>query len=250
MIDPAEIDWLAAQYALGSLPPGERRLVRARIGQDRFLAEAIAAWEHRLSPLSLKEPGLAPPPRVLEGVLASIAQRRVSDQHLATVSLPRPAERASSGHSRRAAFAALAAALSVVAIGAALVDQHWRAQVPITGTLEPVQLSVAADEPARPLSATFAVVLDPRSSLLTVRRSTGAPARASRVHLLWLSSGSDDDVVLLGRLEPDGPTILRVDDRSARRLEHGRLWVTLEAEAWTVKPRGPTIASGRLSRTR
>ena len=72
MIESDETDWLAAQYALGVLAPGERKLVKSRLQRDPALAGLVQEWEQRLAPLSLREPGLMPPPRVLEGVLAAV----------------------------------------------------------------------------------------------------------------------------------------------------------------------------------
>jgi anti-sigma-K factor RskA len=255
MNDRDEIDWLAAQYALGALPPGERRFVQARIGQDRALATAIDTWELRLAPLSLREPGLAPPPRVLEGVLASIAQRRVSDQLMQVAALPAtPAapERRPRAPRQWTALVAQAAALGVIAIGlgAVLVEQYRQPQDQITGHLAPVKQSSAADEPTRAHGATFAVAFDARSGMLTVRQISGEVARPDRAYVLWVTSGGDADAVVMGRLEPGRPTVLRVDDQSSRQLGQGRLLVTLEAEAWTTRPRGPTIAAGTLTRSK
>jgi hypothetical protein len=73
MIEDEDIDGLAAEYVLGSLDAAERGAVEARRGTDRRLAQAIAAWERRLAPLSEREPGLAPPAHLLDGILARIA---------------------------------------------------------------------------------------------------------------------------------------------------------------------------------
>jgi anti-sigma-K factor RskA len=73
MIEDEDIDGLAAEYVLGSLDAAERGAVEARRGTDRRLAQAIAAWERRLAPLSEREPGLAPPAHLLDGILAHIA---------------------------------------------------------------------------------------------------------------------------------------------------------------------------------
>lgn len=255
MIDPDEIDWIAAQYALGALPPGERRLVQARIRQDHLLAAAIDAWERRLAPLTLREPGLPPPPRVLEGVLATIAQQRTSGQvmQVATTPAARAAsEQAPRTFRRRTSFVAVAAALGVFAIGlgAVLVDWSRRPQDQITALLAPADQSPTADEPTRVRGATFAAVLDPNSRLFTIRRSAGEAARADRTHVLWMITGSDGEVTLIGRLEREGPTVLHFNERTAQLVEQGWLMVTLEAEGRNTMPRGPTIASGRLLRSR
>ncbi len=76
MTEDEDIDGLAAEYVLGSLDPAERAQVDARRATDRRLAEAIAAWERRLAPLSEREPGIAPPPHLIEGILARISGRQ------------------------------------------------------------------------------------------------------------------------------------------------------------------------------
>src|SRR5204863_3597086 len=73
MTEDEDIDGLAAEYALGSLSPTERRQVDARRQADASLAAAIAAWERRLAPLSDRVPGVAPPPQLLDGILSRIS---------------------------------------------------------------------------------------------------------------------------------------------------------------------------------
>jgi hypothetical protein len=73
MTEEDDIDALAAEYVLGSLDADERARVAARLASNRRLAEAIAAWERRLAPLSEREPGLAPPAHLLESILSRIA---------------------------------------------------------------------------------------------------------------------------------------------------------------------------------
>ncbi|MFM9940822.1 MAG: hypothetical protein ACKVP7_15165 [Hyphomicrobiaceae bacterium] len=251
MIDPDEIEWLAAQYALGALPPGERRLVQARIGQDRLLAEAIGAWERRLAPLSLHEPGLPPPPRLLEGILATLAQRTTSDQPPAqgrTTAAPAPEQRT---RRRWAPTLALAASLGVLAIGLGAIFGDRILQPPleqVTAILTAEKSNAAADEPAQGRGATFVAAFDARSTVLTIRQSSGDAPRTDRAYVLWLTTGSGTDAILIGPLEKNGPTVIRVDQNAASQLDRGRLLVTMEAETGTGKIRGPTIASGRLTR--
>lgn len=73
MTEEEDIDAMAAEYVLGSLDAAERARVAARRASDRRLADAIAAWERRLLPLSEREPGLAPPAHLLDAILARIA---------------------------------------------------------------------------------------------------------------------------------------------------------------------------------
>ena len=52
MSESEDIDLLAAEYALGTLPAAERASVALRARMEPTLAAAIADWERRLSPLS------------------------------------------------------------------------------------------------------------------------------------------------------------------------------------------------------
>ena len=73
MTEDEDIDGLAAEYVLGSLDAAERGRVGVRRARERQLEEAIAAWERRLGPLSEREPGIAPPAHLYEGILARIS---------------------------------------------------------------------------------------------------------------------------------------------------------------------------------
>lgn len=75
MIEDDDIDGLAAEYVLGSLDAQERRQVDARRTTDRALADAIAAWERRLGPLSERVPGAEPPSDAFDGILSRISQQ-------------------------------------------------------------------------------------------------------------------------------------------------------------------------------
>jgi anti-sigma-K factor RskA len=70
---PEEIQVLAGEYVLGVLDPAEMRTVRQRAAEDRRLAEAIAAWEQRLTPLARAVPPVAPPPGLWSRLEAAIA---------------------------------------------------------------------------------------------------------------------------------------------------------------------------------
>ncbi|MBC7833253.1 MAG: RNA polymerase subunit sigma-70, partial [Hyphomicrobium sp.] len=52
MSESEDIDLLAAEYALGTLPAAERASVALRARMEPTLAAAIEDWERRLSPLS------------------------------------------------------------------------------------------------------------------------------------------------------------------------------------------------------
>jgi hypothetical protein len=77
MTEDDDTDGLAAEYALGSLNPTERRQVDARRKTDASLAAAIAAWERRLGPLSDRGRDVAPPAHLIDAILSRISGRAV-----------------------------------------------------------------------------------------------------------------------------------------------------------------------------
>ena len=58
------LDALAAEYALGTLPPRVRKRLARVSRTDPVVANAIAGWESRLAALAEAIPGVTPPPRV------------------------------------------------------------------------------------------------------------------------------------------------------------------------------------------
>ena len=117
MTEEEDIDALAAEYVLGSLDAAERARVAARRAGDRQLADAIAAWERRLGPLSEREPGLAPPAHLLDSILSRIAAAEASPGGGAGSARVIPLRRRSSrSWTLTVAGTALAACLAVAAV--------------------------------------------------------------------------------------------------------------------------------------
>jgi anti-sigma-K factor RskA len=65
-------DFAAAEYALGTLDPGERATLAARRQREPELDEAIRAWEARLAPLAEAAPEIEPPRDLLPAIEARI----------------------------------------------------------------------------------------------------------------------------------------------------------------------------------
>ena len=69
-------DFAAAEFALGTLEPGERAALAARRRREPELDAAIRAWEARLSPLAEATPPIAPPGRLPAGDRGAHPRRR------------------------------------------------------------------------------------------------------------------------------------------------------------------------------
>jgi anti-sigma-K factor RskA len=67
-------DFAAAEFALGTLSPGERATLAARRLREPDLDEAIRAWEERLAPLAEAAPPIEPPRDHLPAIEARIRQ--------------------------------------------------------------------------------------------------------------------------------------------------------------------------------
>ena len=66
------LDRLAAEFALGTAPPRVRRRLTAIARWDRTVAAALSEWERRMAVLAEGVPGMTPPPRVWERIVARL----------------------------------------------------------------------------------------------------------------------------------------------------------------------------------
>jgi hypothetical protein len=114
MAEEDDIDGLAGEYVLGSLDAAERRQVDARRQADASLAAAIAAWEHRLAPLSVRGPDVTPPAHLFDGILSRISAQAAQSTGAVDVV---PLRRASGRRWVSAAGAGALAASLVLAVG-------------------------------------------------------------------------------------------------------------------------------------
>ena len=88
---PEEIQVLAGEYVLGALDAAEMRAVRRRAAVDPPLADAIAAWERRLTPLAEAVAPTAPPAALWARIEAAVAP--LAEDSMEPASLHVPAER-------------------------------------------------------------------------------------------------------------------------------------------------------------
>ena len=78
-----EIEGLAGEYVLGTLPAGERRRVELALRrsehEERALRAAVASWEARLLPLTAMAEPAEPSPQLWARVEASLASMRMRE---------------------------------------------------------------------------------------------------------------------------------------------------------------------------
>lgn len=73
---PEDIDMLAGEYVLGTLPAAARQALEQRLPTDPALRNAVQAWENRLQPLTQLAEPVAPSPGLWSRIDASMQAAR------------------------------------------------------------------------------------------------------------------------------------------------------------------------------
>jgi len=165
-----DLDGLAGEYVLGTLPADERRAAEARLAADPAFRAAVAAWETRLQPLADAVPPVTPPAPVRDRVMAAIGEAPAGVQPAAgnVVSLHRALRR------WRIATAAAGIAAAVLA-GVVILDRAGpRPQTEF--------VAVLTAEGANPA---FVATVDVARGTMSLRQVAGAAAPADKSYELW-----------------------------------------------------------------
>lgn len=254
MISNDDIDGLAAEYVLGSLPRDERTATAVRMRNDKSLIAAVAAWERRLGPLSHREPGIEPPPDVLAGLLAGLAQRSVSEQASAgreagaVVALRRKVNRWRwVATSLAASSAALTIALGGIQTGVWLGHSGTEVAVLTRGVANP-----AADEPEVANGPTFVATFAPRSRTVVLRQVAGRRPPANQTYALWLVEPQAPPRHTLIGLMTKGSFVTSFDLKviPIDAIRAGNLVVSIESGEQSPFPTGPVVSIGRIEGAR
>lgn len=229
------IDGLAAEHALGSLPPAERAAVARRLAEHEGLASAVTAWEKRLAPLSLREPGIAPPPDALEGILAGLAARAGTrrNEHVDGLRRSLVRWRAAAG------IAAMAAALALVVPAGLLA---WRP--PVGYVVLAARATDAADEALTQSRPIFFAMAESKNRTISLRQVSGRMAPGGRSYVLWIGDGVGQGYRRVGALARDEQ--VRSFPVEVPVAVGASILLTAETEPLPASPTGPVIASGRL----
>lgn len=165
--DREDLDALAGEYVLGTLPADERRAAEARYAADAGFRAAVSRWEARLQPLADTAGEVAPPAGVLEAAMARIDAAPAAAPAENVVALRREVRR---WRWTSALVGAAAAALA----GIVVVD---RLAPPAQSEFVAV-LTAGGDSPA------FVATVDVARGTLAIRRVTDAPP-ADKSFELW-----------------------------------------------------------------
>ncbi len=224
-------DFAAAEYALGTLSPGERAELAARRLREPELDAAIRAWEQRLAPLAEAAPPIEPPGDYLAAI-----ETRIRERSPAT-----PADGAVVAM-RRAMARWRAAAIAATAVAAALaigfvVRETTRGAVPHE------YVAILQKDAASPA---FEVTVDLDRQELTVR-PVAARAPPGKSYELWIIDdklGAPRSLGVIG--ETARAASLSAYDRGV--VEGATYAVTEEPPGGspTGKPSGAPVFVGKL----
>jgi anti-sigma-K factor RskA len=231
MSEAEDIDMLAAEYALGTLPAAERAAIALRARSEAPLAAAIAAWERRLGPLAETIPPREVPPGVWSRIEASIADGGDGN----VVGIERRLNRW-----RAATFAA-----SAIAASLALFVGIRELAPPTEDKMLVAVLQKDAQSPA------FLVSVDLDKRQLTIRAVAAKP-EPGKSYELWLVHDELKTPRSLGLIGAQpvtvGPTLASY---APNVIEDATLAVSLEPAGGspTGVPTGPVLYAGKLIQT-
>ena len=233
MAEPEDMEELAAEFALGSLPPEERREAESLMASEPAFAAMVTAWERRLIPLALALEPVEAPPRIRGAVMKAIAgdaagsetvvawKRRASAWRLATVGAS-------------AIAASLAAFIAVGTPEGPLTDQRYVAVLQAEGP-----------------GPAFLASIDLASGSISVR-TVGAPPQPGKSYELWALGGGRDKPQSLGVIDASfripASTLGKMDPSA---MNDTMFAVSLEPEGGspTSLPTGPVMYTGKLVAT-
>lgn len=233
MAKPEDMEELAAEFALGSLPPAERQEAEALLASEPSFADMVKAWERRLIPLALALEPVAPPPRIRGAVMKAIA----GDQ---------------SGSETVVAWKRKASAWRLATLGASAIAASLAAFIMLGTPQGPLtdQRYVAVLQAEGPGPA-FLASVDLASGSISVR-TVGAPPQPGKSYELWAVGAGRDKPQSLGVIDASfripASTLGKIDPAA---LNDTLFAVSLEPEGGspTGQATGPVMFTGKLVAT-
>ncbi len=235
MTDEHDIDLLAAEYVLGTLPAEERAVVARRSANEKPLAAAIEAWERRLAPLAETIVPHEAPAHIWSRIEARLAHSigASTNGNANIVGMERRLRR----------WRASAVAASALAASLLLFAGYREFTRP-----EPEKTLVAVLQKDA-LSPAFLVSVDLEQKILTIR-AVAAPPHPGKSYELWLVHDDLKTPRSLGVIG-DGPFTTvhpKLAAYSPQTIEQATLAVSLEPEGGSPSgaPTGPVLFAGKL----
>ena len=233
-----EHDDLAAEYVLGTLDAAERAEVERRLRIDVQLAQAVAAWEHRIEPLIDAIEPVSPPSDVFAAISARI---KISASEIpSTENWP-----AEIFHLRRKIKIWRIATIAASGIAAALALFVGLREFS-TNTDEQF-VAVLEGENRSPAFVAAVNVKD--KSIMVLRVGGGLAPAPGHSHELWALGGGRNAPQSLGLLGASAS--ISADEfgqLDSNMLDATSFAVSLEPEGGspTGQPTGPVVFSGKL----
>ncbi len=221
-------DALAAEYALGVLPHGERVAFARRLEDDAALRERVRFWDEHFASLSEQVEPVAPPARIREQL----------ERSLFANTAPRAGWWESTGFWRGLSLASLAAfaVVSVLYVTAPV-------PVPVPDAAPNYVTALSGETGAVRLVAFY----DGQAGVLKLNRTEGAP-QPGRAFELWLIEGSNAPVSL-GLLPDTATGSLPVPDALKAKFANAVLAISDEPPGGspTGQPTGAVLATGKVA---
>lgn len=227
MVAPEDRDGLAAEYALGTLSPGERAEAESLIATEPDFAASLTEWETRLSPLALSLAPVAPPAHLRDRIMQAVA----GGGDPSVVVLRRQAQRWR------------AAAIAATALAAALAGFIvFRAPPMLDAGRYVAVLQAEGTTPA------FLASVDLAAGTIRVRTLAAAP-QPGKSYELWAAGAGREKPESLGVIDADfrigADKLGKVDPAT---LQDTIFAVSLEPEGGspTGEATGPVLFVGKL----
>lgn len=233
MAKPEDMEELAAEFALGTLPPEERREAESLIASDPAFAEMVTAWERRLIPLALALEPVEAPPRIRGAVMRAISGDAAGSETVVAWK-----RKASAWRLATAGVSAIAASLAAfIALGTPegpLTDQRYVAVLQAEGP-----------------GPAFLASIDLVNGSISVR-TVGAPPQPGKSYELWAVGAGRDKPQSLGVIDAS----FRIPASKLGKIDPAALndtlfAVSLEPEGGspTGQATGPVMFTGKLVAT-
>ena len=233
MTERDNIEELAAEYVVGTLPSDERARVSTQRLNDRELDAAILRWEQHLAPLLENVAPVSPPGDLLARIQSEVSQtaRVVSlEQHRRTVAAKTRPWRIATG-----AMSALAASLAGFLV--------WTA--PTQTSMNPKYVAVIQEQSQSPA---FLMTIDMKSHMCAIK-SVISPPQPDKSYQLWMVHESWTQPKSLGLIAKNDMEVMPMSrDIEPDLYMNATFAVSLEPAGGspTGIPTGPVMYAGRL----
>ncbi len=233
MSELGDIDGLAAEYVLGTLPHDERAALAARREREPALDAAIRAWERRLAPMIETLSPVSPSPELYSRIRAQIGL----SQHVVSLKAreQRLQRRAASWRNAFVGASALAAALAGVLV--------WREAI-----APPLPTQYVAVLKADTQGPAFLLTHDTRTNICVIT-AVNAPSQPSKSYEVWMVHDELPHPKSLGIMSEGEMNVMPMERGPETDLfMDASFAVSLEPEGGSPAgvPSGPVLFTGKL----